>query len=291
MKHVALITGLLWAGATLAFAEIEGEVNPMQLTFVRQAPSEYTPGEPVEITVSISAAQLGEITAMGLYETIPPGWTFAGMRGVTAAPPAVGPEEGFGEMLEFAWITPPELPYTFAYMLNTPPDGGGSQILSGQTEYRTNAGRHVSPPVFTETTGLDLVAPVIALQGENPMVIELGTLYVEPGFSATDNVDGDLTDEVILGGFVNETIPGQYVLSYQVFDEVNNGSRATRTVLVVPVNMNSLFCGIHSPVDGASGWGDVAVLLGAALVLALGRRKRILSTRQPFKRGHGIIKW
>ena len=39
-------------------------------------------------------------------------------------------------------------------------------------------------------------APVIELSGDSEMTIEAGTQYEEPGFSADDNYDGDLTEKV-----------------------------------------------------------------------------------------------
>ncbi len=236
MKYLPLLVGLLLLPAVLAYAEILGATNPLEITFFRQAPPEFNPGEIVEMTVSINAGQLGEpITAIGLYETIPPGWTFANMRGITADQPAIGPETGAGDVLEFAWITPPALPYSFAYALNTPPDGSGSQILSGQVEYRTNAGRYISPPVFTEIAGIDRVPPEITLQGENPLILEEGTPYIEPGFTATDNVDGDVSGQVQVLGVVNVNVPGTYQLTYTVSDAAGNrATPATRTVTVTP---------------------------------------------------------
>lgn len=42
----------------------------------------------------------------------------------------------------------------------------------------------------------DVEAPVIELSGDSEMTIEAGTQYEEPGFSADDNYDGDLTEKV-----------------------------------------------------------------------------------------------
>lgn len=39
-------------------------------------------------------------------------------------------------------------------------------------------------------------APVIELSGDSEMTIEAGTQYEEPGFSADDNYDGDLTEKI-----------------------------------------------------------------------------------------------
>src|SRR5699024_4769766 len=42
----------------------------------------------------------------------------------------------------------------------------------------------------------DTTPPEITLNGDNPMELEVGEEYVEPGATAEDDVDGDLTDEI-----------------------------------------------------------------------------------------------
>ena len=50
--------------------------------------------------------------------------------------------------------------------------------------------------------------PVITLQGNNPMVLEVGTAYVDPGAIAWDEDDGDLTNQLQINGSVNSNILG-----------------------------------------------------------------------------------
>lgn len=78
----------------------------------------------------------------------------------------------------------------------------------------------------------DPVPPVITLLGDPRITLNLGDEYVDPGFTATDNVDGDITDRVLVSGSVNTARPGYYTLSYTVQDGYNNTGIASRTVLV-----------------------------------------------------------
>jgi hypothetical protein len=81
---------------------------------------------------------------------------------------------------------------------------------------------------------VDTTAPVIALLGDNPVVLAAGTPYVEPGYTATDNCDGDVTGEVLVTGSVDHGSVGSYVLSYNVSDSSGNAAQEqTRTVNVV----------------------------------------------------------
>ena len=78
----------------------------------------------------------------------------------------------------------------------------------------------------------DLTAPVITLDGDNPMTLTVGTEYVEPGATAMDNVDGDLTVDIEITGTVNTDVAGTYTVTYTVTDAAGNTGTATRTVVV-----------------------------------------------------------
>ena len=78
----------------------------------------------------------------------------------------------------------------------------------------------------------DPVAPEITLLGENPMTIQVGEGYVEPGFKAEDACDGDLTDAVLAAGTVSKYTAGTYTISYTVQDAAGNVAIAERTVIV-----------------------------------------------------------
>ena len=78
----------------------------------------------------------------------------------------------------------------------------------------------------------DPVPPVLTLSGSDFVVIDQGTEYKEPGYTATDNTDGDLTDKVQVTGTVDTQTPGSYTLTYTVTDSYENQTTVTRTVFV-----------------------------------------------------------
>lgn len=89
----------------------------------------------------------------------------------------------------------------------------------------------------------DTERPVITLSGNNPFDMDQFTSYVEPGFTATDNKDGDITANVVVIGTVDTATVGSYTLTYSVSDAAGNQATATRTVrvnTVVSVNKNEL---------------------------------------------------
>ena len=81
--------------------------------------------------------------------------------------------------------------------------------------------------VVQDTTG-----PVIILKGGVKLAIEAGSKFVDPGASALDGLDGDLTGKINVVGLVDTGKYGEYELSYAVADSSGNRTEAVRTVEV-----------------------------------------------------------
>lgn len=78
----------------------------------------------------------------------------------------------------------------------------------------------------------DPFPPELVLLGDGEMTIDQNQTYQEPGYTATDNCDGDLTGQVQVEGLVNPSAPGTYILKYQVTDRYGNTASAERKVTV-----------------------------------------------------------
>lgn len=78
----------------------------------------------------------------------------------------------------------------------------------------------------------DFAAPVISLKGEQSTYIKVGTAYMDPGYSATDNVDGNVTANVKVSGSVNTSKMGRNVITYTVKDSAGNQATKERVVYV-----------------------------------------------------------
>lgn len=77
---------------------------------------------------------------------------------------------------------------------------------------------------------IDEDKPVINLKGDSVIYLYGNTKYQEPGYSAEDNCDGDITDKVVVSGEVLDDI-GEYTINYTVVDSSNNKSVITRKVI------------------------------------------------------------
>ena len=81
----------------------------------------------------------------------------------------------------------------------------------------------------------DPIPPEILLEGGSEIAITTGTFFQDPGYTALDNVDGDLTQQVQVDGEVDWLTPGTYSLTYSVSDGYENTTAVVRTVEVTAV--------------------------------------------------------
>ena len=97
-----------------------------------------------------------------------------------------------------------------------------------------NAAAEVSRMLNVRAAELDTTAPVITLLGDIVIDLTVGETFTEPGFTATDDVDGDITDNVAVGGdIVDTSTVGTYTITYNVSDVAGNAAaEVSRTVNV-----------------------------------------------------------
>lgn len=125
----------------------------------------------------------------------------------------------------------------------------------------------------------DNEAPVITLDGPNPMTVSAGQTFVDPGASANDACEG--ARPVNSSGTVDSNTPGTYTITYTASDSQNHTATATRSVIVESggtapptITMNgdsqmTIECGATFTDPGAtataSGGGSVPVTTSGAV--------------------------
>jgi len=97
----------------------------------------------------------------------------------------------------------------------------------------------------------DNVGPVITLNGVNPMTVNAGDSYIEPGATATDNIDGSVT--VTISGSVDTSTLGSYTINYSAIDAAGTTTEITRTITVIDES---------TPVLTLNGIGTIFLAIG-----------------------------
>ena len=84
----------------------------------------------------------------------------------------------------------------------------------------------------------DTEAPVITLEGDETINLTVGDSFSDPGATATDDVDGDISADIEIGGDeVDTETAGTYEITYNVSDEAGNAAtEVIRTVIVSDPN-------------------------------------------------------
>ena len=85
----------------------------------------------------------------------------------------------------------------------------------------------------------DTEAPQITLNGDADITIKEQEKYEDPGVTAVDDRDGDITDQVVKEGYVDVYRSGTYTVTYTATDSSGNTAQATRNVTVEKVEVNT----------------------------------------------------
>ena len=79
---------------------------------------------------------------------------------------------------------------------------------------------------------IDVIPPTITLNGDAEMTIYTDDEYIDPGVTASDNYDGDITDRIVINNELDNTYPGEYRIVYFVEDSSGNSADITRKIIV-----------------------------------------------------------
>lgn len=79
---------------------------------------------------------------------------------------------------------------------------------------------------------VDKTGPEIKLKGGNEIHWRLGKEFKDPGYTAVDDVDGDVTANVTVEGNVDINTEGDYTLTYKAKDSSGNETKVERKVTV-----------------------------------------------------------
>jgi len=110
----------------------------------------------------------------------------------------------------------------------------------------------------------DRIDPEIELLGEASVNIPAGQGYLDPGATAVDDIDGDITDKIVVSGTVKPTVVGTQTITYSVTDRAGNLATARRTVVV----------GVNEGTGGGGGGRLTPFFVMTLLLMFFARRVR-----------------
>ncbi len=97
--------------------------------------------------------------------------------------------------------------------------------------------------------------PIISLKGNNIMDINVSENFEEPGYSAYDEIDGDITDKVMIKNNVDFNTPGTYEILYKVTNSKGNSVEIKRFITINQA-INIEYKEIYDSIDNTvHGWG------------------------------------
>ena len=114
----------------------------------------------------------------------------------------------------------------------------GTETAADSFTYRADDGNGQSgEATVTIAVTLSDDAPEITLNGSGAINITVGDAYNDAGATASDEEDGDITANLVVGGdVVDPNTVGVYTVTYDVSDSGGNAAtQATRTVTVSAV--------------------------------------------------------
>ena len=76
-------------------------------------------------------------------------------------------------------------------------------------------------------------APAITLIGDASVTVNLNSTYTDAGATASDNIDGNITDNIVTVNPVDTSLDGSYTITYNVSDAAGNA--ATEVTITVTV--------------------------------------------------------
>jgi len=112
----------------------------------------------------------------------------------------------------------------------------------------------------------DRIPPAITLIGEPLLVLAAGEAYEEPGATAFDDIDGDVSALITIISNVNPTVIGTYTVTYTAYDKSFNSASVVRSVQV----------GVNQGTGGGGGGAIGPMFVLFMFLCAAWRRRRAI---------------
>ena len=134
----------------------------------------------------------------------------------------------------YSTVTPVAGVWTATFNTAQLVDGSEVTISASQTDANSNTGS------VQGITYKDVTSPVVILNGDTASVA-LGSTFNDPGVTATDSHDGDVSASIVVAGTVDTATAGMYELSYAATDAAGNQSAVIKRIVnVVDLQLDNI---------------------------------------------------
>ena len=107
-----------------------------------------------------------------------------------------------------------------------------SIVLDGVVHYYVEDSSGNVAEVKREIVYNDITAPELTLLGNATVYVTTGRDFVEPGYKAIDDAEGDISSKVQVTTDFNKNTPGTYTVTYKIADNYGNTTEVTRKIVV-----------------------------------------------------------
>ncbi len=111
----------------------------------------------------------------------------------------------------------------------------------------------------------DEVPPCVAVIGEADITVDQGSVYTDKGATASDDVDGNISANIITAGAVDTLTPGTYTITYSVHDNAGNDAMTQRTVHVIDPVAETVVIYEDAEDGNTDGWETYGIEVGSTI--------------------------
>jgi hypothetical protein len=125
--------------------------------------------------------------------------------------------------------------------------GEGVYFFAARAEDKAGNVSSLASEATAARVSYDATPPEITLLGPPDMKVDQGAVYRDPGATAWDAVDGDLTEQIVAIIPVKTSVPGEYFVTYNVSDAASNRAEEVRRRVLVAETFRLI---VNAPAHG-----------------------------------------
>jgi len=166
---------------------------------------------------------------------------------------------------------------TWGYISITQPGEHTVNVSLVNNNDKTFTGAYTVRRASSTTPAADTTNPVITLLGNAVVNLTVGDTYTDAGATAEDNVDGDITANIVKVNPVNMAVVGTYTVTYDVSDAAGNEANQVARTVNVAARQSSGGGGGGETIISSGGGASSPVFCQEAKYVCINNTRNIVS--------------